>query len=110
MERFVRGDIVVVTFPFSDLSLVKRRPAIVLAEAGGDDYILSQITSQTVRDNLAIEISAADFACGSLKKASNVRPNRLFTADRHLILYKAGELKKEKIIEILTAVLMLFAI
>ncbi|MCK4735836.1 MAG: hypothetical protein KAT65_25505 [Methanophagales archaeon] len=40
MERFVKGDVVVVPFPFSDLSSAKRRPALVIAELEGDDLSL----------------------------------------------------------------------
>lgn len=43
MGRFVKGDVVVVPFPFSDLSAAKHRP--VLASLAGDDVILCQITS-----------------------------------------------------------------
>jgi mRNA interferase MazF len=45
MARFVKGDIVVVPFPFSDLTQAKRRPALVIAELKGNDVILCQITS-----------------------------------------------------------------
>jgi len=45
MARFVKGDVVVIPFPFSDLSQAKRRPALVLAELEGNDRILCQITS-----------------------------------------------------------------
>ncbi len=48
MERFVKGDVVVVPFPFSDLNRAKRRPALVIAELEGDDLILCQITSQSM--------------------------------------------------------------
>lgn len=97
MARFVKGDIVVVPFPFSDLSQAKRRPALILTSLSGNDVILAQITSQLNKDEYAIKISDSDFSTGSLKKISNVRPNRIFTADEHIVLYKIGTLKKEKI-------------
>jgi mRNA interferase MazF len=108
MARFVRGDVVVIPFPFSDLTQTKRRPALVLKDLPGEDLILCQITSQTVRNAVAIEINLTDFQQGSLNQLSNVRPDRLFTADQGLILYKAGSLKSEKMIEILSKVRELF--
>ncbi len=61
MARFVKGDVVVVPFPFSDLSQAKRRPALVLTNLEGDDLILCQITSQQVRDQYAIKLDHEDF-------------------------------------------------
>jgi len=94
MAKFVKGDIVVIPFPFSDLSQSKRRPALVLAVLQGNDLILCQITSKSVRDNYAIPIDQNDFASGSLNQESNIRPNRLFTADNQIILYRIGNIKK----------------
>lgn len=105
MGRFVKGDVVVVPFPFSDLSMSKRRPALVLAELSGDDFILCQITSQSVRDSYSLELLDSDFDSGSLNRPSNIRPNRLFTADRHIILYKTGRLNKGKIENVLDALI-----
>lgn len=45
MGKFVKGDIVIVPFPFSDLSSSKKRPAMVISDLKGDDIILCQITS-----------------------------------------------------------------
>jgi len=84
LAKFVKGDVVVVPFPFSDLTQTKRRPALVIAQLRGDDLILCQITSQRVKDRYAIPISEKDFETGDLRQKSNVRPNRLFTADRWL--------------------------
>ena len=100
MAKFVKGDVVVVPFPFSDLTNAKRRPAFILTVLPGDDVILCQITSRDVKDEMAIKLRAADFEIGSLPIESNVRPNRLFTADRHIILYKVGHLQGDKIDQI----------
>lgn len=108
MERFVKGDIVVIPFPFSDLSDAKRRPALVLATLTGEDIILCQITSQKIRDPYAIPLFNPDFEAGSLKKISNIRPNRIFTADRRIIIYKIGSLKQEKINTIIKNVVAIF--
>ena len=96
MAKFVKGDIVVVPFPFTDLTQAKRRPAIIIADLAGDDYILCQITSKDIRDKYSIPIEDSDFDDGSLKQNSNVRPNRIFTADKNIILYRIGNLKPEK--------------
>jgi mRNA interferase MazF len=108
MAGFVKGDVVVIPFPFPDLSETKRRPALVLANAGDNAAILCQITSQAVRDPDAIELDLADFESGSLNRRSNIRPNRIFTADNRIILYRAGRLTAgktagvvEKLVEIL---------
>lgn len=97
MERFVKGDVVVVPFPFSDLSRSKRRPALVIQHFEGEDLLLAQITSKAVRDNFAIPLSDNEFETGSLNKPSNIRPNKLFTCSKNLILYKIGSLKTSKI-------------
>ncbi|MBX2929316.1 MAG: type II toxin-antitoxin system PemK/MazF family toxin [Saprospiraceae bacterium] len=82
MARFIKGEVVVIPFPFSDLSGSKRRPALVLADLPGDDIILCQITSQkSPKDPFAIPLINTDFISGSLPVASNIRPNRIFAAD-----------------------------
>lgn len=86
MAKPVKGDVVVVPFPFSDLTQAKRRPALVVAQLDGDDLILRQITSQQIRDRYAVALVDGDFATGSLRQPSNIRPNRLFTADQHIVL------------------------
>ncbi|MGH9427240.1 MAG: type II toxin-antitoxin system PemK/MazF family toxin [Terriglobia bacterium] len=101
MATFVKGDVVVVPFPFSDLSQAKRRPALVVAVLEGDDLLLCQITSQSVRDSYAIGLADKDFDAGGLRQKSNIRPNRLFTADQRIILYKAGHLKNAKLKDVI---------
>jgi mRNA interferase MazF len=107
LERFVKGDVVVVPFPFSDLSRAKKRPALVVAELKGNDLILCQITSQHVKDDYSILLDDKDFVSGSLKKKSNIRPNRIFTADRHIILYRVGRIKEKKLNEVIEKIVQI---
>ncbi|MBI4824925.1 MAG: type II toxin-antitoxin system PemK/MazF family toxin [Nitrospirae bacterium] len=97
MAKLIKGDVVVVPFPFSDLTQSKKRPALVISALEGDDLILCQITSQSIKDNYAIPLNDDDFETGSLKQLSNVRPNRIFTADSRIVLYKIGKLKSDKL-------------
>lgn len=99
MERLVKGDVIVLPFPFTDLSSAKKRPAVILADIKGSDYIMLQITSKNVRDSYAIPLSDNDFQSGSLKQNSNIRPNKIFTLSNNLVLYKIGRLTNAKINE-----------
>jgi mRNA interferase MazF len=105
MGRFVKGDVVVTPFPFSDLQAAKRRPALVVATFPGEDVLLCQITSQAVSDSYAIPLHRTDFTSGRLAHGSNIRPNRLFTADSNIILYRAGVLKPEKLQEVIAKII-----
>lgn len=96
MGKFVKGNVVVVPFPFSDLSDSKRRPALVVCALKGNDLILCQITSKKTKDSYSIELSNKDFLAGTLKQDSNIRPNKLFTIDESIVLYKAGKLNESK--------------
>ena len=99
MGRFIKGDVVVLPFPFTDLSHSKRRPALILSGIQGDDYVMLQITSQNVRNSYAIPLLETDFQEGTLRKASNIRPNKIFTLDGDLILYKIGHISDSKLDE-----------
>ena len=92
MAAPARGDVVLVPFPFSDLSQSKLRPAVVLADAGRGDYVLCQVTSNRYGDPLAVELTQADFAGGSLHLTSYARAGKLFTASAQLIQRQAGVL------------------
>ena len=97
MEEFMKGDVVILPFPFSDLSSSKKRPALVVVNLTGDDIILCQITSESRIDDYSIVLENNDFRKGSLNLTSVIRPNRLFTADKSIILYKVGSLKEKRI-------------
>ena len=87
-----RRQIVLLRFPFSDLSATKLRPALVLADAGRGDWLLRQITSQAYADPGAVALHDADFAEGGLRLISWARPAKLFTANASLVHSIAGRL------------------
>lgn len=99
------SSVVLVKFPFSDLSSSKLRPAIVLTSAGRDDWILCQVTSNPYADPKAIRISNDDFDTGSLQRLSYARPTKLFTANNILMSTKVGELKTTSFNNILNTVI-----
>lgn len=97
------ASIVIIRFPFSDLSGSKDRPAVVLADTGRDDWLLCQITSNSYSDPDAIRLTNASLQRGSLKKVSFARPMKLFTANKSLITKRVAILKDEVFKIILTA-------
>jgi mRNA interferase MazF len=100
MGKFIKGDIVVLPFPFSDLSNSKRRPALVVTQLLGSDVILCQITTPNRLDGYSIPLFNSDFVSGGLDHDSHIRPNHLFTADSNIIERCAGKLSSEKMGEV----------
>ena len=98
------GSVVLVPFPFSNLSQSKLRPAVVLADAGRGDWILCQITSKPYSDPGAVELDAGGFARGSLHVVSYARPGKLFTASQGLMTRRVGTLTNAALEQIVDAV------
>lgn len=95
MGTFATRQVVLLPFPFSDLSASKLRPALVLANADKGDWVLCQITSNPYADPSAVAITETDFAQGSLQRVSYARASKIFTAHESLFQRAAGQLKPE---------------
>jgi mRNA interferase MazF len=108
MGRFVKGDVVVIPFPFSDLSSSKKRPSLVLADLAGDDVILCMITTGARADGYSISLTTSDFVSGRINHDSSIRPNRSFTADSNIIHYCTGRVSQAKIDEVIQKVVDIF--
>jgi mRNA interferase MazF len=104
---FAAGSVVLVRFPFSDLSQSKLRPAVILAQAERDDWLLCQLTSKPYSDSRAIQMTDADFDTGSLRITSYARPAKLFTAHRSLIASEVGNLHTDSLNRIIDAIIRL---
>ncbi len=101
MEGFVKGDIIIIEFPYSNLRDVKRRPVLILKVPKGEDVIVAQITGESYEDSVEILLKKEDFKQGGLKRESHIRIDKIASIEKYLIKYKAGSLKQEKFNEII---------
>lgn len=102
MDTPAAGSVVVIPFPFSDLSESKLRPAVVLAEISRQDFVRCQVTSNPYADPNAVELAEESFSEGSLERVSYARPGKLFFEGR------AGVLEERPRTEIVAWIMRLF--
>lgn len=86
-KTFTRGDIVLIPFPFSDLSKNKVRPAIILA-SDQEDYVFIFITTIKPKGSLFLKIEPSE--TNNLKISSYIRYTKLASLDTSIILGKIG--------------------
>jgi mRNA interferase MazF len=108
MGTFTVGDVVLIPFPYADLSTFKKRPALIVGEAEFNNFILCQITSKSSTGQRAILITDKDFTDGSLKLDSYVRPDKLFTIETSVIDKRLGKLSRSIIIDIKSSIRQIF--
>jgi len=75
----------------------------------GDDIIVCQITSKTKSDPLSLPLKADDFISGGLPVESFIRPNKIFTSNKNIILAIAGHLSETKIRDVTNAIVSIVA-
>lgn len=94
----IKGDIIVIPFPFTDLTGSKLRPVVVLIETDYD-LTVSFITTQIKwKDPSDIELSPS--LSNGIKKPSLVRVSKISTIDKSLALGKLGTLAPTQITEL----------
>jgi mRNA interferase MazF len=104
MGLLAAGQVALTSFPFSDLSRSKLRPAIIIAAAGRNDWIVCQITSNPFGDSRSFSLTPSDFSAGGLQHISYVRPGKIFTAHEALIGIVVGTLTAEALTTVRDAV------
>ena len=91
-----RGDVVLVTFPFTDLSGQKVRPAPVIGKADDLDVILAFVTSRPVetgrKTSVYLDSNDGEFASTGLKVSSTIRLDKIVTLDRVLVRRRLGNI------------------
>jgi len=90
--------VVLVPFPFDDLSSSKVRPAVCLTEPIGPHrhvvlaFVTSRVLAQPLATDLVIDSSDADFTITGLHVSSTLQLHRLMTATIGLIRRELGQL------------------
>jgi mRNA interferase MazF len=89
-----RGDIVLIPVPFTDLTAQKRRPVIIISnrtfhDASADIPVVA-MTSQPRQTPFGFQITNSDLVEGTLNRPGFVRPDKIYTLARSIIVKKFG--------------------
>jgi mRNA interferase MazF len=107
--RYKRGDIVLVPFPFTDLSSSKRRPPLVVSpdnfNSQSQDLVVAAITSH----DRTVTIEPSDCTDGSLPRTSVVKLAKVFTIHSTLVIKKICALRSEKLTAVLADIRAFFS-
>src|SRR5437899_226633 len=103
---YKRGDVVLIPFPFTDLTSSKRRPALIISSEAfnntHDDVIVIGVTSQIPTrfgdDEFLIPIGA--LAAAGLPKASLVKLSKVVTLHQHLVVKRLGTIPEPALSEV----------
>ena len=112
----MKNKIVLVPFPFDDLSSTKVRPAVCLTDEIKPyghivlAFITSRISQNPSDTDFIIDLKDADFSQTGLKVSSTVRLHRLMTVSKKIIKRELGELSRNQQVEIKNRLRKLFSI
>ncbi len=99
-----QGDIVLIPFPYSDLSTTKQRPVLVLSNTNYNqvqsDLVVAAITSNLISKSYTIQITADDLDDGQLRTTSAVRVDKIYTFSNQIVIKKFGHLKPSLFTEV----------
>jgi mRNA interferase MazF len=114
-SRFMtKGRIVLIPFPFDDLTESKVRPAVCLTEPVGSHrhvilgFISSQVTADISSTDILLDPRSNDFIATGLRVASVLRLHRLVTVTMSLIRRDLGKLSPSWQEEVNKKLMLLF--
>lgn len=101
---FQRGEIVLIPFPYTDLSTTKTRPTVVVSSStyqanSHSELLLAFVSSQISQINPSLDYLLQDWKLAGLPKPSLVRP-KLATINSSLIVHKVGKLSARDLLEL----------
>src|SRR5438445_9752634 len=99
--RFESGEVVLIPFPFTDLSQVKRRPVLILSSSRHNrdsrDFISCGITSNLGNRRNSVMLDPSDMVDGSIPTRSRIKYDKVFTLEKGLLLSVLGRFSSHKL-------------
>lgn len=92
MTDYRPGAIVLLQFPFTDSTAVRRRPALVLLDTGDEDIVVARVTSQVAQT--PYDVALMEWQRAGLLLPSIVRVHKVATVEKHLVERQLGALTK----------------
>ncbi|MFZ4589589.1 MAG: type II toxin-antitoxin system PemK/MazF family toxin [Ignavibacteria bacterium] len=97
--KYSQREIVLVPFPFSDLSTTKKRPVLIISNddynSKHDDVVVCVITSNKFKDDFSVVIKDDNLEYGFLPEESTIKYHKLFTINKSKIVKKFSIVNKE---------------
>jgi len=96
---YSQGEILLIPFPFTDLSSQKKRPVLVLSKDGyndvAEDIVVAAITSNVDNKPYSIKLASSDLSVGELKIKSCIRADKIYTLSQSIVIKSFGKVKSE---------------
>ncbi|MCS6973736.1 MAG: type II toxin-antitoxin system PemK/MazF family toxin [Cyclobacteriaceae bacterium] len=102
----IKGDIILLPFPFTDLSGLKYRPARILAVSENDVTVAFITTQFKWQDDFDVVIQPSPV--NGLKKTSLIKTGKIATLDKDLVIGKLGKLSNHDLSKIDRNLLKIF--
>ena len=92
---YKKGDIVLINFPFTDLSKSKKRPVLIIKDENNfQDIVCFQITSKSTQQSI-LKIEQDNLIDGKLKLISFVKYDKCFTLNSEIVDKKLASVNNE---------------
>ena len=108
-----QGEIVLVPFPFSDLSATKRRPALVISQEGynahEEDIVICAVTSNLENKSYSVLVRDIDLISGKLLAVSRIKADKIFTIKKSKVIKKLALVSDPTLNKVKDEMIKLFA-
>lgn len=111
---YKQREIVLVPFPYSDLSSAKKRPVLVISNnqynSSFPDLVVCVITSNLFKDAYSVDLNDSDLELGMLPEQSVIKCHKLFTIEQSRVIKRFSLVTGSKFNEVVDALAKLLQV